>query len=190
MWLEGRNIFEQRPEIRFRRKQNGKLDPFMRAGVARMVQPELGDAELTGAYNGVVISALLQSYSIRFLWEKAVAVPHWSPRCKIEKLSHENTEGMSRERLYHSLRPLWLEWCGTKVVSAMIVRSELGNFLLLARVNQANHATRVVTVFWQNNTTKECLSPTTSYCQPTPLTHGAEDHRYPLCTMVASSRPM
>ena len=77
-----------------------------------------------------------------------------------------------------------------EVVTAMIVRSELATFLLLVRVNQANHTERVVAMFWQLDTRRECPSANASYCHATPLTNGAEDHRYPLCTMVASSRLM
>ena len=77
-------------------------------------------------------------------------------------------------------------FCGMEVVNAMIVSSEPATFLLLIRVDQANHTKRMVSD--RNNARKECPSPNASYCQPTPLTHGAEDHRYPLCTMVASSR--
>ena len=42
---------EQRSEFKLRRRQNGIPDPCMLARVARVVHPELGDAELTGAYN-------------------------------------------------------------------------------------------------------------------------------------------
>ena len=116
--LSDRNKFERRTDMKLRLKRVEILDPYMRAGVPRMVRPELGDAELTGAY-----SMRLTTYPCNLIRKKvlckkeSVAVPHWFPRRNIASVllflvdldSESEARSMRTQRMSRKLSTLFSE---------------------------------------------------------------------------------
>ena len=60
--LSDRNNFERRTDMKLRLKRMKILDPYMRAGIARMVHPELVRCRADGSLQHEVVNVPLQSH--------------------------------------------------------------------------------------------------------------------------------